>query len=125
MRPVPCRFLLSLLFLLPFSLYAAQEISSVEAKIKTLMLDPRTQSPIVVLETVTDKTLPVSPYSPAFERGNCGIGFVADEHGRTSHEGVHPKEDVDRIGEDVVVLVLRVQEQKDEHEKGQPLGESA
>lgn len=57
MRPVPCRFLLSLLFLLPFSLYAAQEISSVEAKIKTLMLDPRTQSPIVVLETVTDKTL--------------------------------------------------------------------
>ncbi len=49
--------LLSLLFLFPVSPYAAQETSSVETKIKTLMLDPNTQSPIVVLETVTDKKL--------------------------------------------------------------------
>ncbi len=26
-----------------------------------------------------------SPYTPRFERGNCGIGFVADQHGRASH----------------------------------------
>jgi bifunctional DNase/RNase len=44
-------------FLFPISLYAAQEIGSVETTIKTLMLDPNTQSPIVVLETVTDKKL--------------------------------------------------------------------
>ena len=57
MKPSHCRFLWALLFWFPFSLYAAQEISSVEAKIKTLMLDPHTQSPIVVLETVADKKL--------------------------------------------------------------------
>jgi glutamate synthase (ferredoxin) len=27
-----------------------------------------------------------SPYQPQFERGNCGIGFVADRHGRASRE---------------------------------------
>ncbi len=26
-----------------------------------------------------------SPYTPRFERGGCGIGFVADQHGRPSH----------------------------------------
>lgn len=57
MKPNQSPFLLSLLFLFPISLYAAQETSSVEAKIKTLMLDRHTQSPIVVLETVTDKKL--------------------------------------------------------------------
>jgi glutamate synthase (NADPH/NADH) large chain len=25
------------------------------------------------------------PYTPRFERGGCGIGFVADQHGRSSH----------------------------------------
>ena len=57
MKRSPWLFLLSLLFFFPICLYAAQEISSVEAKIKTLMLDPNTQSPIVVLETVADKKL--------------------------------------------------------------------
>jgi len=57
MKPRQWLFLLSLLFLFPVSPYAAQETSSVETKIKTLMLDPNTQSPIVVLETVTDKKL--------------------------------------------------------------------
>ncbi|HEX9272159.1 MAG TPA: bifunctional nuclease family protein, partial [Candidatus Binatia bacterium] len=57
MKPRQWLFLLAFLFLFPFSPYAAQETSSVEAKIKTLMLDPNTQSPVVVLETVTDKKL--------------------------------------------------------------------
>jgi len=26
-----------------------------------------------------------SPFTPLFERGNCGIGFVADQYGRASH----------------------------------------
>jgi len=49
-------FMFSLPFLAP-SLYAAQDSGSVETKIKTLMLDPYSQSPIVVLETVPDKKL--------------------------------------------------------------------
>lgn len=57
MKRSPLLFLLSLLFFFPLCLNAAQEISSVEAKIKTLMLDPNTQTPIVVLETVADKKL--------------------------------------------------------------------
>jgi uncharacterized protein len=57
MKPSHWLCLLALLFLFPVSPYAAQETSSVETKIKTLMLDPNTQSPIVVLETVTDKKL--------------------------------------------------------------------
>ena len=51
-----CVLSLRLLFF-PIGLCAAQEISTVETRIKTLMLDPNTQSPIVVLETVTDKKL--------------------------------------------------------------------
>jgi bifunctional DNase/RNase len=39
------------------NLEAGQEPSPVEIKIKTLMLDPNSQSPIVVLETVQDKRL--------------------------------------------------------------------
>ena len=30
-----------------------------------------------------------SPFTPRFERGNCGMGFVADIHGRPSHEIVN------------------------------------
>jgi uncharacterized protein len=37
-------------------LYAAQE-ETVETKVKTMLLDPATDTPIVVLETVTDKKL--------------------------------------------------------------------
>jgi uncharacterized protein len=57
MKPSQWLSLFSLIFLFPISLYAAQESNSVETRIKTLMLDPNTQSPIVVLETVTDKKL--------------------------------------------------------------------
>lgn len=56
MKPSRWFFMLSLPFLAP-SLYAAQDSGSVETKIKTLMLDPYSQSPIVVLETVPDKKL--------------------------------------------------------------------
>ena len=59
MKPSHWLCLLSLFFLSPVSAYAAQDNSSVETTIKTLMLDPNTQSPIVVLETVTDKDLPI------------------------------------------------------------------
>ena len=42
------------------SLHAAQEISSVETKVKTVTVDPNSQSPVVILETVTDsKLLPI------------------------------------------------------------------
>ena len=50
-------FLLSLLAVPLGALHAAQEVGSVETKIKTITLDPNTQSPVVVLETVTDKKL--------------------------------------------------------------------
>jgi bifunctional DNase/RNase len=49
-------FMVAVLFCAP-CLYAAQDPGSVETKIKTVMLDPYSQSPIVVLETVTDKKL--------------------------------------------------------------------
>src|SRR4029450_120704 len=57
MKPSHWLCLLSLLFLFPMSPYAAQETSSVETNIKTVMVDPNTQSPVVVLETVADKKL--------------------------------------------------------------------
>ncbi|HEY7317849.1 MAG TPA: bifunctional nuclease domain-containing protein [Candidatus Binatia bacterium] len=58
MKPAHGLIFLSLrLFLFPVTLYAGEEIGSVETRIKTLMLDPNTQSPIIVLETVTDKKL--------------------------------------------------------------------
>lgn len=38
-------------------LRAAQDSGTVEAKVKTLMVDPASQSPVVVLETVNDKKL--------------------------------------------------------------------
>jgi bifunctional DNase/RNase len=57
MKPSQRFSLFSLILLFPLSLYAAQETQPVEAKIKTLMLDPNTQSPIVVLETLNDKKL--------------------------------------------------------------------
>ena len=57
MKPSRWVVLLTLLFLLPKEPYAAQESNSVETKIKTIMLDPNTQSPIVVLETVSDRRL--------------------------------------------------------------------
>jgi bifunctional DNase/RNase len=41
----------------PFAIFAAQDPATVESKIKTLMVDPNTQSPVVILESVTDKKL--------------------------------------------------------------------
>jgi bifunctional DNase/RNase len=39
------------------AVYAAQTSPLVETKIKTLLIDPASQSPVVVLETITDKKL--------------------------------------------------------------------
>jgi bifunctional DNase/RNase len=57
MKPSRWILLLSLFALFPNYLDSAQEAGSVEIKIKTLMLDPNSQSPIVVLETVNDKRI--------------------------------------------------------------------
>ena len=53
--------LASLLILLPpLNLLGAQESPSVETRVKTLLIDPNSQAPVVVLETVTDKkSLPI------------------------------------------------------------------
>jgi bifunctional DNase/RNase len=55
---------LDIWLLLPFltlgyatELQAAQGSAAVETKVKTVMVDPSSQSPVVVLETVTDKKL--------------------------------------------------------------------
>ncbi|HXG53395.1 MAG TPA: bifunctional nuclease domain-containing protein [candidate division Zixibacteria bacterium] len=50
---------LPLLFslLIPPAPRAAQDADAVEAKIKTLLVDPRSQTPVVVLETVAEKQL--------------------------------------------------------------------
>ena len=55
---------LDIWLLLPFltfgyasELQAAQGSTAVETKVKTVMVDPNTQSPVVVLETVADKKL--------------------------------------------------------------------
>lgn len=42
---------------LAVELNAAQDSASIEAKVKTVLLDPASQSPVVVLETTTDKKL--------------------------------------------------------------------
>src|SRR5882672_1557781 len=52
------RYLLILLTLIaPPRLGAAQNSPLVETKVKTLVVDPNSQAPVVVLETVTDKKL--------------------------------------------------------------------
>src|SRR5258707_12233398 len=52
------RYLLVLLTLIaPPRLGAAQNSPLVETKVKTLVVDPNSQSPVVILETVTDKKL--------------------------------------------------------------------
>ena len=50
-------YLLALLMLPMGCLHAAQETGSVETKIKTITFDPGSQSPVVILETVTDNRL--------------------------------------------------------------------
>src|SRR5258705_10454069 len=52
------RYLLVLLTLIaPPRLGAAQNSPLVETKVKTLVVDPNSQSPVVILETITDKKL--------------------------------------------------------------------
>lgn len=48
---------LFILCFLPACLHTAQGLDPIEAKIKTLMMDPTSQSPVIVLETVPDKRL--------------------------------------------------------------------
>jgi uncharacterized protein len=52
---------LSLFLLFPgLNGHGAQETASIETRVKTILVDPNTQSPVVVLETVADKkTLPI------------------------------------------------------------------
>ena len=49
--------LVFLTFMAAQRLHAAQNSSLVETKVKTLVVDPNSQAPVVVLETVTDKKL--------------------------------------------------------------------
>jgi len=53
------QLLFSLIFLLTISghLEAAMDAGSTETKIKTIVIDPNSQSPVVILETVNDKKL--------------------------------------------------------------------
>jgi bifunctional DNase/RNase len=54
------RWLAIWLLLCPAGLPAAQDTGMVETKIKTVMVDPNTQAPVVVLESVADqKLLPI------------------------------------------------------------------
>ncbi len=50
-------FVLALLLLIPPSLNSAQDSAVVETTIKTLTIDPTTESPVVILESVKDKQL--------------------------------------------------------------------
>jgi bifunctional DNase/RNase len=51
------RWMAICILLYPVGILAAQEAETVETKIKTIMVDPNTQSPVVILESVADKRL--------------------------------------------------------------------
>jgi bifunctional DNase/RNase len=55
MKPRHYLPLLLVLMVCPRPLSAAQESPSLEARVKTMLVDPNSQSPVVVLETVADK----------------------------------------------------------------------
>lgn len=57
MKSNPCIVVLFLALICASRIQAAQESATVETKVKTVMIDPTSQSPVVVLETVTDKKL--------------------------------------------------------------------
>ena len=57
MKTKGCYLLVLLTFFGPQRLHAAQNSSLVETKVKTLVVDPNSQAPVVILETVTDKKL--------------------------------------------------------------------
>jgi len=50
-------FFFSLLLLAPCVSHAAQDSGTIETKVRSLILDPNSQTPVVILETVTDKKL--------------------------------------------------------------------
>jgi bifunctional DNase/RNase len=51
------RWLTIALLLWPAALFAGQEAGTVETKIKSVIIDPNTQSPVVILEAVSDQRL--------------------------------------------------------------------
>jgi bifunctional DNase/RNase len=55
MRPSRWFFLVFFGLLQATSLLAAQDTAVVETRVKTLLVDPNSQSPVVVLETISDK----------------------------------------------------------------------
>lgn len=57
MQTMKWLILFSSLYFLPASLQAARDSAPVETKVKTLMMDPNSQSPVLVLETISDKRL--------------------------------------------------------------------
>ncbi len=57
MKFIECLFLVALLAVQPAASFAALDAGTVESKIKTLTLDPNSQTPVVVLETIPDKKI--------------------------------------------------------------------
>lgn len=57
MRKVMLLFLLSFCYLFPSPSYPAQENSGVEMKVKRVMMDPYSRTPVVLLEATHDKRL--------------------------------------------------------------------
>jgi bifunctional DNase/RNase len=55
MKPYLSIAILSLI--LPAALWAVQDRGAIETKIKTVIIDPNTQTPVVILESVTDQRL--------------------------------------------------------------------
>lgn len=60
MRPHYCLLISFFILLFGQDVQGAQESASVETRVKTLLVDPNSQTPVVVLETLVDKTqLPI------------------------------------------------------------------
>ena len=60
MKPIRWHWLCASIFAYATSLQAAQGTALVETKVKTLLVDPHSQSPVLVLETVADgRRLPI------------------------------------------------------------------
>jgi uncharacterized protein len=57
MQYVRCLFIVCWTLTPAFGLYAAQDSGSVETTVKTVTLDPESNAPVVILETVGDKRL--------------------------------------------------------------------
>jgi bifunctional DNase/RNase len=60
MRTLDCLLISSFILLSGPAVQSAQEPASVETRVKTLFVDPNSQTPVVVLESIADKiTLPI------------------------------------------------------------------